>query len=161
MNTNSLYPVASSAHLVIQELGNETLIYNTSTNQASCLNETAAFVWRSCSGDKSIDDIALSFEEKFGQAVNAGFVRLAISQLNDKHLLSGSDVGDTKIPNRREAIRKIALTTAVAIPVVASLVAPQNVMAQTSCRCGSPGHCITQTACPSTVNCNPSSVCAP
>ena len=147
--------------MVIQELGNETLIYNTLTNQASCLNETAAFLWRSCSGDKSIDDIALSFEEKFGQAVDADFVRLAISQLNDKHLLSEAGVLDMKISGRREAIRKIALTTAVAIPVVASLVAPQNVMAQTSCRCSTPGHCITQTVCPSQVNCNTSSVCAP
>ena len=158
----SLNPVASTKDLVIQELGNETLVYNTSTNQACCLNETAAFVWSNCKGDKTIDDIAFSFEEKFGRRVSPDFVRLAVSRLKDKDLLVESGMGTAQMTNRREAIRKIGLATAIAIPVVASLIAPPSAMAQTSsCRCVNPGGCITQTVCPSTNNCNPSGVCAP
>ena len=160
--TKSLNPVASTKDLVIQELGNETLVYNTSTNQACCLNETAAFVWSNCKGDKSIDDIAVSLEQRFGQTVSHDFVRLAVSRLKDKDLLSESGLGVVPGTNRREAIKKIAFAAAIAIPVVASLVAPPSAMAQTSsCRCVNPGGCITQTVCPSTNNCNPSGVCAP
>ncbi len=159
--TLTLKPVAKIQDLVIQELGSETLVYNTITNQACCLNETAAFVWSNCKGDKSIDEIAGTFEEKFGIAVDAGFVRLAVSRLADKDLLIDNGLAGMEMPSRREAIRKIGVSTAIAIPVVASLLAPRNVWAQTSCRCSSPGHCIVQSSCPNTNNCNPSQLCAP
>lgn len=46
--SNDFYPIARKTDLVIQEADDEVLIYDLSTNKASCLNKTAAFVWQNC-----------------------------------------------------------------------------------------------------------------
>ena len=55
--TGDYYPRARSTDLVIQTVGNETLVYDLKSNEAHCLNETAAFVWSKCNGDLSIDEV--------------------------------------------------------------------------------------------------------
>jgi len=158
---NILCPKARSENLVIQTLPGETLVYDLTTNEAHCLNETAAFVWDKCKGDISIDEIARSVETRFGHAVDADYVRLAVKQLDDKNLLTESGLGGLAMPSRREAIKKIGLASAIAIPIVASMVAPQSALASTSCICVTPADCATQGGCPSTVNCNGTGQCAP
>ena len=49
---NSQVPVARKQGLVVQEMPDEVLIYDLDTNKAHCLNQTAAFVWKSCDGKK-------------------------------------------------------------------------------------------------------------
>ncbi len=115
-----------------------------------------------CSGDASITDIGSSIEKEFGHPVDDNFVRLALSQLSDKNLVADGDLASAPLPSRRELIKKIGLATAIAIPVVASLVAPRNAFATLSaCVCSSPSRCFNQTMCPSTVNCNANGICAP
>ncbi len=155
-----MYPKARSENLVVQEMDDETLVYDLKTHEAHCLNKTAAFVWNNCSGNRSIDEIARSVESKFGHPVDGDLVRLAIKQLEDKGLLKESGISGLAMPSRRELIKKIGIASAIAIPIVASLVAPVGVMAA-SCTCTTPGNCITQSSCPSTVNCNASHQCAP
>jgi len=158
---NILCPKARSENLVIQTLPGETLVYDLTTNEAHCLNETAAFVWDKCKGDISIDEIARSVETRYGHAVDADFVRLAVKQLDDKNLLTQSGLGGLAMPSRREAIKKIGLASAIAIPIVASMVAPQSALASTSCICVNPADCTGMTSCPSTVVCNGVGQCAP
>ena len=50
-------PLARNEGLVIKELPDELLIYDTETDRAHCLNETAAFVWLRCDGRKSLAEI--------------------------------------------------------------------------------------------------------
>src|SRR5260221_9084920 len=130
---NILCPKARSENLVIQTLPGETLVYDMTTNEAHCLNETAAFVWNNCKGDISIDEIARSVEARFGHTVDADFVRLAIKQLDDNKLLTENGLNGLTMPSRREAIKKIGLASAIAIPIVASMVAPQRALGSTSC----------------------------
>ncbi len=158
---NSPYPKARSENLVIHDLADETLVYDLTVNEAHCLNNTAAFVWNNCKGDKSIKEIARSVEIKFGHPVDADFVRFAVKQLDDRKLLAVSGLSGVPMPGRREAIKKIGLASAIAIPVVSSLVSPTSAYATASCACINPGDCPAQTGCPSTVNCNASGVCAP
>ena len=158
---NSQVPVARKQGLVVQEMPDEVLIYDLDTNKAHCLNKTAAFVWKSCDGNKSIAEITKSFESDFGNPVEEDLVWLAIEQLNDKNLLSESLQTNLKGQNRREVIKKIGFAAVVALPIVASLTAPSSALATASCACVAPGDCSTQTGCPSTVNCNPGGVCAP
>ena len=158
---NILCPKARSENLVIQTLPEETLVYDLTTNEAHCLNETAAFVWNNCKGDVSIDEIAKSVETRFGHAVDADYVRLAVKQLDDKKLLTESGLGGLTMPSRREAIKKIGLASAIAIPIVASMVAPQSALASTSCVCVAPADCTGMTGCPSQINCNGVGQCAP
>ncbi|MBX3291444.1 MAG: PqqD family protein [Acidobacteria bacterium] len=156
------FPAAKTEGLVIQEVGVETLVYDTDKHRAHCLNETAAFVWSKCDGQRSVEDIAKEIEKKYGYPTGTDFVDLAITQLNENGLLSsGNSTAVPAVSSRREMIRKVGLSTALAVPIVASLVAPRDVLSQTSCRCVNPGGCITQTTCPSQVNCNGSGICAP
>jgi len=157
---NILCPKARSENLVIQTLPSETLVYDLTTNEAHCLNETAAFVWDNCKGDISIDEIAKSVEAQFGHAVDADYVRLAVKQLDDKNLLTENGLGGLAMPSRREVIKKIGLASAIAIPIVASMVAPSSALASTSCICVVPGDCATQGGCPSQINCNGVGQCA-
>ncbi|HEY0427864.1 MAG TPA: PqqD family protein [Pyrinomonadaceae bacterium] len=160
MNSSQV-PVARKQGLVVQEMPEEVLIYDLDTNKAHCLNKTAAFVWKSCDGNKSIADITKSFENDFGSPVNEDLVWLAVEQLNDKNLLSEGLQTNFKGQNRREVIKKIGFAAVIALPVVASLTAPSSALATASCACVAPADCAAQTGCPSTVNCNPSGVCAP
>jgi len=159
--THSHNPIARKNDLVIQEMPGEVLVYDLSTNKAHCLNETAAHVWRSCDGGTSISDIVKSFEKTSGGKVSEDLVWLAIDQLNENGLLEAGVPARFAGESRRSVIKKIGLASVVALPVIASLVAPRSAMASISCACTTPGDCITQTSCTSTVNCNGSGICAP
>lgn len=154
-------PLARRNGLVIQEYDDELLVYDVDSNKANCLNRSAAIVWRSCDGKNSVDEIVRQFESHAGDKVTADFVWLALDQLNDNHLLENELAKRFDGQSRRQVIKKIGLATVVAIPVIASLVAPRNALASSSCACVVPADCITQTGCPSTGNCNGSGVCAP
>jgi hypothetical protein len=160
MNSSQV-PVARKQGLVVQEMPEEVLIYDLDTNKAHCLNKTAAFVWKSCDGNKSVADITKSFTNDFGSPVEEDLVWLAIEQLNDKNLLSESLQTNLKGQNRREVIKKIGFAAVVALPVVASLTAPSSALATASCACVVSADCAAQGGCPSTTNCNGAGVCAP
>lgn len=157
----NIYPLARHKELVIQEMTDEVLVYDLNTNKAHCLNPSAAFIWRACNGNNSIDDIVDQFELDGKGKVSEDFVWLALDQLQENALLDDLVAPRFEGQSRRQVIKKIGLASMVAIPVVASLVAPQNALAVGSCACVVPGDCITQTTCPSTVNCNGSGICAP
>jgi len=158
---SSQVPVARKEGLVIQETSEEVLVYDLNSNKAHCLNQTAAFVWKSCDGNNSIPEITRLFEKEIGSVIPEDLVWLAIDQLNEKELLEKELKSAFAGRSRREVIKKIGLAAVVALPIVASLTAPTSALASSSCACVAPGDCLAQTACPSTVNCNAGAVCAP
>ncbi len=158
----TLYPKARSENLVVQMLLDETLVYDVTANEAHCLNQTAAFIWRKCSGDLSIDEIALSATAAFGKPVNADLINFAVKELNDRKLLSSTGIDLPALPSRREAIKRVGLASAIAIPIIASIVAPSSVLANVSCACTIPANCVTQAGnqCPpNAFTCNPNGIC--
>lgn len=158
---NSHNPVARKNDLVVQEVTDEVLVYDLSSNKAHCLNETAAMVWKSCDGSHSVSDIAKLLGSTNGTLISEDLVWLAIDQLNESDLLEQELKSNFAGQSRREVIKKIGLASMIALPVIASLVAPTNALANASCSCVTPGDCPAQTTCPSTVNCNGGGVCAP
>ena len=50
---DNTFPTARKSGLVVQEMPDELLVYDTENNKAHCLNTTAAFVWKSCDGKKT------------------------------------------------------------------------------------------------------------
>lgn len=156
-------PKARTTGLVIQEMPDEVLVYDLDTNKAHCLNTTAAAVWKSCDGVRSVADIAREFNVAGTKGVSEDLVWLAIDQLNENGLLAETVAPRFSGPSRRQVIKTIGLASVIAVPVIASLVAPQNALAAVSCTCtvGNPATCFGQTACPSTNNCNTNAVCAP
>jgi hypothetical protein len=156
---NSRFPVARKSGLVVQEMPDEVLVYDLNSNKAHCLNQTAASVWRACDGKTSVSEIATSF----GAGANEDLVWLAIDQLSESNLLEAQIRSGFVGQSRREVIKKIGLASMVALPVIASLVAPQNALAAQSCNCVNNNQCITGPnagRCPSTT-CNQAGLCAP
>ena len=159
---NSQNPIARNNGLVIQEMPDEVLVYDLDSNKAHCLNETAAFVWKSCDGSNSVADIVREFETNAGGRDSEDFVWLAIDQLHENGLMEAGTESQFAGQSRRDVLKKIGLASMVALPVIASLVTPQSVLAAGSCGCGgNPAACNTQPTCPSTSNCNGAGVCAP
>jgi hypothetical protein len=154
-------PVARQTGLVVQEMPDEVLVYDMDANKAHCLNTSAAFVWRSCDGTNSISDIMRNFESTGGGKVTEDFVWLAIDQLNENGLLEGEVAPRFAGQSRRQVLKTIGLASVVAVPVIASLVAPQHALGNISCACTNPGNCLNMTSCPSTQVCNPTGQCAP
>jgi hypothetical protein len=158
---NQNNPTARQQGLVVQELPDETLVYDIDSNKAHCLNRSAAFVWRSCDGSNSVADIVNQFELNGGGKVTEDFVWLAIDQLNDNNLLEAGVPLRFQGQSRRQVLKTIGLASVAALPVIASLVAPPSALGSVSCACQSPAECANRTGCPSIVFCNTGGVCAP
>lgn len=129
------FPTARKANLVIQEVPNEVLVYDLDNNKAHCLNHTAALVWNACNGSRSVPEIAQIIGLEAGSEIPDELVWLAIDQLNESDLLERQIQSELAGSSRREAIKKLGLASMIALPIVASLVAPQSVLANVSCSC--------------------------
>ncbi|HQZ98349.1 MAG TPA: PqqD family protein [Pyrinomonadaceae bacterium] len=149
-------PMARQNGIVVQEMPDEVLVYDLDSNKAHCLNSSAAQVWKSCDGTNTVADIVKQFDGK----VTEDFVWLAIDQLNENGLLANEVAPRFAGQSRRQVLKTIGLASMVALPVIASLVAPSSAMAAVSCTCTAPLNCAGR-ACPSTTNCNQAGLCAP
>ena len=145
--TNAEYPAARRDDLVVQETDDEVLVYDLRSNKASCLNSTAALVWSQCDGTRSLDEITEAVSTGAKEEVSTDLIRLALSQLSKGRLLEGNYALEdcTDRISRRELIKRIGLTSTIALPVVASMVAPSAVQAQTCV--GNDGVCTTSGQC--------------
>ena len=160
---NSQRPIARKSGLVVQEVPDEILVYDLESNKAHCLNQSAAIVWKSCDGNNSVSEIARLVEEQAGGKVTEDFVWLAIDQLSENNLLEKEVSVSFSGQSRREAIKRIGMATMIAVPIIASLVAPQSALAAASCSCVSDSSCGNNPnrGCLSTTNCNGDGLCAP
>ena len=85
MNQN--LPIARKDSLIVKELPDETLVYDTQRDKAHCLNSTAALVWKNCDGKKTVDQLREVMEHDAGAPVPEEMVWLALDQLESFKLL--------------------------------------------------------------------------
>jgi len=144
MKSAARLPRAVTEHLVIRELDDETLVYDTQRDEAHCLNQTSALVWELCDGKTTPNQAARSLQGKLGADIDSDFVWLAVKQLQKFHLVERA----TKSPSvsRRDVVLKYA-PAALAIPVIFSIVAPLAVQAA-SCKGEGVGCESTSECCP-------------
>lgn len=128
-------PKARKDGLVVQELDGEILIYDLETNRAFCLNQTSALIWQNCDGTKTVSEISAFLANELNNPANEDLIWLALDQLKKENLIENSSELETKFEgvSRRDVIRKIGLGSMVALPLIASLVAPHAIYAQTAC----------------------------
>lgn len=124
-------PLARKESLIVKEVGDETLVYDLETDQAHCLNDTAARVWKSCDGQTSVDDISSRLSDGVNSPVDENVVWLALDQLEKFKLLSHAPAKPAHLSgiSRRQAVRAFGLA-AIMLPVVTSLVVPTPSQAQ-------------------------------
>jgi hypothetical protein len=148
------HPKARHEGLVIRELPDELLVYDTETHEAHCLNDTAAFVWKHCDGETSVPEIATALSGEFKTKIEDEVVWMSLEDLWKRQLLVGEPAPeDEKTMSRSTLLRRTALIgAAVAVPTVASVVAPRAAQAA-SCipsgqACTSGTTCCPNTPCP-------------
>ena len=82
----SQFPRLRAEGLVIHELPDELLVYDKVRDQAHCLNQSAALVWRACDGQCAPSEIARKLTTQLAVAVPEDLVLLALVQLEEIHL---------------------------------------------------------------------------
>ncbi len=87
--------------LIIHELPDELLVYDKVRDLAHCLNQTAALVWRACDGQLTTEEIARRLTKQLGVAVHKDVVLLALSQLEEIHLLEQREAVPNSFAGRR------------------------------------------------------------
>jgi hypothetical protein len=117
-------PRARQDALIIEDLDDEVLVYDSTRNRAHRLNRVASLVWRMCDGETSVDDMVVRLQMQLGPDIDGQLVWLALKRLGRAHLLQeplkrpfGLDAA-----SRRQAMRRLALVGG--LPIVASIVAP-------------------------------------
>jgi hypothetical protein len=126
--------------LVIHELPDELLVYDKVRDLAHCLNQTAAFVWRACDGQRTPAEIARKLTRQLAVAVPEEVVLLALAQLEEIHLLAQRETIPTSFAgmSRRQMARSLGLTAAVALPLITSILVPAPAQAATCIAPGQP-----------------------
>jgi hypothetical protein len=135
-------PLTRQDGLIIREVENEILIYDTKNNKAHCLNDTAARVWKLCDGRTTTEEISRSLTHQLGTPMDEKVVWFALKQFGRDELLEE----ELSLPpaymasglNRREMVRVLGLAAVVAVPLVTSIVAPTAVQAATCLASGQP-----------------------
>jgi hypothetical protein len=147
-------PRARSADLIVDNIGDELLVYDIESSRAHSLNNVGAAVWRACDGTRSAEQIAAH------TGLDPSAVELALDNLSDVELISGHE--RTGI-SRRTALRRItvgAAGLAVALPVIRSITAPTAAMAlSTTCTVAGDTCNLSTLACCSGSFCDGSSKC--
>ncbi len=121
MKSAARLPRALKDNLVIRELDDETLVYDTERDEAHCLNYAAAQVWKLCDGNTTVAQASRVLQSRLDSKIDADFVWLAVKQLQKFHLVER----DAKSPSvsRRDLVLKYA-PLALALPVIMSISAP-------------------------------------
>ncbi len=131
VNTLGDKPCALRKQMAVQAVGVETLLYDEQRHMAFCLNASAAAVWQSADGIRSIAEIAVAASAETALAIDEEIVRMAVDQLRECGLMEAPDKGSEAAMSRRVALARIGI--AALIPVVASIVAPTAAQAYSGC----------------------------
>ncbi len=134
--TKALMPRARQDELVVEELQDETLVYDLKRHRARCLNRTAALVWRHCDGRTSVGEVATLLEEHVAVPIDESVVWMALDRLDRAHLLSEPVTlpAERTQYSRREMLRTLRRAAGISLllPVIESIVSPLAA-AQGSC----------------------------
>jgi hypothetical protein len=129
-------PTARTDGLVVQELGDESLVYDRERDVAHCLSSIAARVWRNCDGSHDLVEIADLTAE------SPDLVDDALDELYDKGLLLAPSApkGGASAVSRRHAIGRIAKigASAAAAPLIISAIAASPASAASVLPLGAP-----------------------
>lgn len=121
-------PLARTDELVLEDVGDEVLIYDQVADCAHCLSRDAARVWRCCDGKTSVEALGLALD------LDRETVARALEELADRELLQPwRPAGVT----RREVTLRLAKVGAAAasVPLIYSIVAPTPALATSQAAC--------------------------
>lgn len=120
-------PTARTKGLIVEEMDDETLVYDRDANAAHCLNRTAAEVWRSADGETTVPEIARHLRE-LGLPDDESVVRMALSRLDKLGLMDAVEdpSSEGRPVTRKEVLKTLGKAAGIAmlLPAVTSVTAP-------------------------------------
>jgi len=119
------YPKSRHSGLLVDHVGDETIIYDETRQEAHSLNRSASLVWEHSDGARSVQQLAALIGSELGVEPDESIVEYALDKLANAHLLEDAPV------SRRDLVRKLTFAgaAAVALPAVLSIATPSAAMA--------------------------------
>ncbi len=135
--TRTLMPRARQDELVVEELPDETLVYDLKRHEAHCLNRTSALAWRRCDGRTTVAEVAALLERELKIPADEAVVWMALDRLGRAHLLSEPVTlpADRAQYSRREVLRTLRRVAGISLllPVIETIVAPRAAASTSAC----------------------------
>jgi hypothetical protein len=136
-----LRPRARTEGVIVEEMDEETLVYDVRGHRAHCLNAGAALVWRASDGRTSVSDMARLLGG-VGLPEDEEVVWMALSRLDRAGLLDepASLPSQRRRYSRKEMLRTVGSMAGLALvlPAVTSITAP---LAAQAASCITAAHC--------------------
>jgi hypothetical protein len=122
--------------MIVRQLGDELLVYDKRSKKAYCLNRVAGEVWMLCDGSRTVGEIVRHFGTKSESVIDGNIVPLTLQKLQRSGLLESGSSGAKQIelPSRRSLLKKLGAASALAIPIVTSILVPTPAEAASPCR---------------------------
>jgi hypothetical protein len=148
-------PLARSSDLIIEELGDEVLVYDTENDRGHSLSPEAAKVWRACNGKTTAERLSVEL------GLERETVERALDELSTCELLETRPTIVADGSTRREVTIKMAKVgaaagaAAAAGPLILSAAAPTPAMAASvrTCIKFSSGNCGGNSGCSKSIGC--------
>jgi hypothetical protein len=137
-NSGAITPKRVDA--VSRQFYDELLVYDSRTDRAHCLNQTAAAVWMACDGKTTVTEMVRELRSKMRSRIDEEILWMALGKLETAGLLvEGTFLRkQRRCLSRREAMRKMGRVAAIALPVVTSMLVPTPAMALSCFQLGHP-----------------------
>jgi hypothetical protein len=133
-------PCARKEKVLVQEVQDETVVYDEERDRAHHLNRTASLVWSHCDGEKSVADIAAALQKELNPAADENLVWMSLDHLGAAHLLHEpiTRSAEQMRLSRRSVVRRVGMVGVLSLlmPAVTSIVAPTPAHAQSPGGCG-------------------------
>jgi hypothetical protein len=122
-------PLARTEGILTEMLDDELLAYDLEGDISTHLNRTAALVWRSCDGHRTIAELQALVTDQLGEPADEDVVLMALDTLFDHGLICSGyeERGGAEIAlSRRRFFRRVGVAGAAALnaPVAYSLLVP-------------------------------------
>jgi hypothetical protein len=126
--THSMHPRARQNDILVERVGDETIVYDGERHEAHSLNRSASLVWQHSDGEHSVPQLAELLGSELGIEPDESLVEYALDRLANAHLIENEPAESL---SRRDAVRRLTLAGAavVGLPIVLSMVAPTEAMA--------------------------------
>lgn len=119
----SLMKPRTRPSLLVEELPDETLVYDLDRHRGHCLNRHAALLLAHADGERDVPELAKILERSLGEPVSEAIVRLGLDRLERARLVEwGDGFPKQEDLSRREAIRALA-SAGVSLPSVLTIAA--------------------------------------
>ena len=119
-----ILPTARKQDLVTRQLPGELLIYDLQRHKLFCLNQSAAIVWKSCNGKRTLADLTAELQRHHESPIDEQVVWLALDQLQKSNLLRMRFSPSSQLRISRRGLIRAGMATAIALPVITMIVAP-------------------------------------